>query len=61
MIIKKVYKNKNYILYPDTEEKIMYLYIKENITSEELLCGYFHAVELAFVISARNNQVLVSR
>lgn len=58
MIIKKVYKNKNYILYPDTEEKIVYLYIKDNITSEELLCGYFHAVLLGFVITAMYKKVI---
>lgn len=57
--IKEIYYDKNYILWPNTRERNMYIFLKESLMTDDILCAYFHAVLLSIITCAINDCELV--
>lgn len=53
--IKEIYYDKNYILWPNTGERNMYIFLKESLMTDDILCAYFHAVLLSIITCAIND------
>ncbi|XP_050360484.1 RUS family member 1-like isoform X1 [Nymphalis io] len=56
--IKNIYNERKYILYPNTNYRIMYIFIKDKSSTDDILCAYFHAVLLSITTCAINNYKL---
>lgn len=57
--IKDIYGYRKYILYPNVNNREIYILLKEHITTDDILCAYFHAVLMSIIICAINNVNLV--
>lgn len=57
--IKDIYRYRKYILYPNVNDREIYILLKEHITTDDILCAYFHAVLMSIIICAINNVNLV--
>lgn len=57
--IKDIYGYRKYIIYPNENNREMYILLKEHITTDDILCAYFHAVLMSIIICAINNVNLV--
>ncbi|XP_026318268.1 RUS1 family protein C16orf58 homolog [Hyposmocoma kahamanoa] len=53
--IKDIYGYRKYILYPNVNNREIYILLKEHITTDDILCAYFHAVLMSIIICAINN------
>ncbi|XP_053624687.1 RUS family member 1 [Plodia interpunctella] len=51
----EVYKDRNYILVPNISNRKMFVLVRENASTEDILCAYFHAVLLAIITCAIND------
>lgn len=57
--IKDIYGYRKYILYPNVNNREVYVLLKEHATVDDILCAYFHAVIMSIVICAINDVNLV--
>ncbi|KAM3968700.1 RUS family member 1 [Aphomia sociella] len=53
-----VYNNRKYLLLPNIGERKMYVLIKDDSTTDDILCSYFHAVLLSVIVCAINDYPL---
>ncbi|CAH2103831.1 unnamed protein product [Euphydryas editha] len=53
--IKEIYRDKKYILFPNTSNRNMYIFFKDGSETDDILCAYFHAVLLSIIICAIND------
>lgn len=58
--LRETYKEKKYILVPRIENRTMHVLLKSEATVDDILCAYFHAVLLAVITCAINDEPLVS-
>ncbi|KAG6461327.1 hypothetical protein O3G_MSEX012557 [Manduca sexta] len=56
--VKEIYEDRSYMLLPDVQQKVMFVLLRENVTSADILCAYFHAVLLSITICAINGEPL---
>ncbi|XP_041986492.1 RUS family member 1 [Aricia agestis] len=57
-LIKEIYSDRNYIVYPSMNQRLMCVYIKEGATVDDILCSYFHAVLLSIITCTINDHEL---
>lgn len=57
--IKDIYEERSYLLYPNIRERDMYVLIKNKASNDDLFCAYFHAILLAIITCALNDEDLV--
>lgn len=57
--LQEIYDERSYILCPMTGNRDMHVLIKERAVSDDVLCAYFHAVLLAVLTCAINDDVVV--
>ncbi|XP_063837664.1 RUS family member 1 isoform X2 [Ostrinia nubilalis] len=55
MSIKEVYSERMYVLVPCINKRKMYVLIKDDATTDDILCAYFHAVLLSIIVCAIND------
>ncbi|KAL0902385.1 hypothetical protein ABMA27_000269 [Loxostege sticticalis] len=53
--IQKIYNKRLYVIIPCINKRKMYVLIKDNATTEDILCAYFHAVLLSIIVCAIND------
>lgn len=49
------YRNRNYLIVPDIQNRVMYIALKTDVTTMDILAAYFNAALLAIVIANYNN------
>lgn len=57
--VKDIYNDKKYIIHPDTGNRVMYVFPKEDASVDDMLCAYFQSVLLAIITCAINDHQLV--
>ncbi|OWR44763.1 hypothetical protein KGM_200897 [Danaus plexippus plexippus] len=56
--VKDIYNDKKYIIHPDTGNRVMYVFPKEDASVDDMLCAYFQSVLLAIITCAINDHQL---
>ncbi|XP_075991115.1 uncharacterized protein LOC142986482 [Anticarsia gemmatalis] len=53
--VQEVYECRDYILFPDVSNRVLYVVLRDSVIVTDILCAYFHAVLLAIVTCAIND------
>lgn len=57
--LKEVYSYNDYILVPCIRTRKMYVFLRGSVTSESILCAYFHSILYGIITCALNEYDLV--
>ncbi|CAH0746144.1 unnamed protein product [Diatraea saccharalis] len=58
--VQEVYRDRKYAIFPRVNKRKMHVVIKENASTDDILCSYFHSVLLSIIICVINDYQLPS-